>query len=255
MTLPWPALASVLLVSLVSLVGLTALAMGAARTRRLTGLLVSFAVGGLLGDAFIHLVPEALAPAPGRGALGGSLLVLAGLLAFFIVEKLLRRRPPRSRAEDVAEVPLPRALAAVNLLGDAIHNFIDGLLIGGSWLAGPAVGMATTLAVLLHEVPQELGDFGILLHAGLAPRQAVRLNLASGSVAILGTVVALAAGAVARERVVALLLPVAAGGFVYIAAADLIPELQRDRTLRGLIVQTALIALGIALMSLLTLLE
>jgi zinc and cadmium transporter len=143
----------------------------------------------------------------------------------------------------------------VNILGDAIHNYIDGLLIGASWLAGPALGISTTLAVLLHEIPQELGDFGILIHSGLTVRQAALLNVASAAVAILGTATAVMAGAVAHQQMTQVLVPLTAGGFVYIAAADLIPELQHDRSLRALAVQTSLIACGIAVMALLTLIK
>jgi zinc and cadmium transporter len=143
----------------------------------------------------------------------------------------------------------------VNLLGDALHNFADGILIGASWLAGPAIGLSTSVAVLLHEVPQELGDFGILVRGGLSVRRAILLNLAVASLAIAGTLVALAVGSVARDLVGEVLLPVTAGGFVYIAAADLIPELQHDRTPRALALQTALIGAGIGVMALLTFLE
>lgn len=243
-------LASVVLVSLVSLVGLLTLSLDAARVRRLATFFVSFAVGALLGDAFIHLIPETFAGAgPGR-ALRPSLLILAGILAFFVVEKSLRHTHLlHTHAPQVARPEL----AAINLLGDALHNFIDGLLIGASYLASPLLGVSTTLAVLLHELPQELGDFGILIHSGLGVRRAVLLNLASACMAILGTGLALVAGAVAREAVVGALLPVTAGGFVYLAAADLIPELQHDRSLRALFVQTGLIAMGILGMALLSL--
>jgi zinc and cadmium transporter len=125
-------------------------------------------------------------------------------------------------------------------------------MIGASYLVSPTLGLSTTVAVLLHEIPQEFGDFGILIHSGLRVRTAVLLNLASASLAILGTVIALLAGAVAQEAVTALLLPITAGGFVYLAAADLIPELQHDRSARALFAQTGLISLGMAIMGLLT---
>ena len=146
-------------------------------------------------------------------------------------------------------------LAAINILGDAIHNFIDGIVIGASYLVSPPLGLSTTIAVLLHEIPQESGDFGILIHSGLTVRNAVLLNLASASVAILGTVLSLLAGSVAQETVTTSLVPLTAGGFVYLAAADLIPELQHDRSLRALMVQTFLITLGIVTMGLLTFIE
>jgi zinc and cadmium transporter len=129
------------------------------------------------------------------------------------------------------------------------------VLIGASYLVSPALGASTTLAVLLHEIPQELGDFGILVHSGLGVRKAVLLNLGSASIAIVGTAAALLAGLAARDAVTATLLPVTAGGFVYLAAADLIPELQHDRSLRALVVQTALISAGIAVMGLLVSIE
>jgi zinc and cadmium transporter len=245
--------ASVVAVSLVSLVGLATLSTDERRVRRLAEWFVCFAVGALLGDAFIHLLPETFADAGPRGpALGKSLLVLGGMMAFFVVEKLLRHTHVL-HAHDGGELRRPE-LAAINVLGDGIHNFIDGLLIGASYLASPTLGITTTVAVLLHEIPQELGDFGILVHSGLGVRKAVLLNLASASVAVAGTAAALLVGSAARDAVTAALLPVAAGGFVYLAAADLIPELQHDRSLRALVLQTTLISAGIAVMGLLALL-
>jgi zinc and cadmium transporter len=246
-------LLSVVVVSLVSLVGLVTVSMSTVRVRRLAAIFVSFAVGALLGDAFIHLVPETFAH--GANPLGGSLLILGGMMVFFVVEKLLRHHHgtlPEHSAPDQIRRP---ELAAVNVLGDAIHNFIDGVLIGASYLAGPTIGISTTTAVLLHEVPQEFGDFSILVHSGLSVRNALLLNLASASTAILGTVVALVAGVVAGNTVVSSLLPVTAGGFVYLAAADLIPEMQRDRSLRALLVQTSLMSMGMGFMALLAVTE
>jgi zinc and cadmium transporter len=246
-------LASVVAVSLVSLLGLVTLSMGRVRVRRFARSFVSFAVGALLGDAFIHLVPQTFAGSDPQGAaLGRSLLILGGMMAFFVVEKLLRRHGPLH--EHHHEIRRPEVVA-INLIGDAIHNFIDGVLIGASYLAGATLGVATTAAVLLHEIPQELGDFGILIDSGLPVRRAVRLNLASASAAIVGTAVALVAGAMARDAVVGALLPMTAGGFVYLATADLIPELQHDHSLRALVEQTSLISAGIAVMGALALVE
>ena len=251
------ALVSVIAVSLVSLVGLATIAMDETRVHRLATLFVSFAVGALLGDAFIHLIPEAFAgPVQSRAALGPSLLILGGMMVFFIVEKLLRHQHGVLHEHYHGQPELRRPeLAAINILGDAIHNFIDGVVIGASYLVSPLLGLSTTIAVLLHEIPQEFGDFGILIHSGLTVRKAVLLNLASASVAILGTVLSLLAGAVAQETITTSLVPLTAGGFVYLAAADLIPELQHDRSLRALVVQTVLITLGIAVMGLLTFIE
>lgn len=248
------ALASVVVVSLVALIGLITLGMAEARVRRLAGFFISFAVGALLGDAFIHLIPEIFAVnEPKHAPLGASLLILGGMIVFFVVEKLLGHQNGGLHEPHHLHFAIRRPeLAAINILGDVVHNFIDGVLIGASYLASPTLGVTTTIAVLLHEIPQELGDFAILIHSGLSVRNAILLNLASASVAILGTSVALVAGSLAQEAVTAALLPITAGGFVYLAAADLIPELQHDRSLRALLVQTILIATGIAVMGLLT---
>jgi zinc and cadmium transporter len=203
-----------------------------------------------LGDAFIHLIPETFS---GRTRpIDGSLLILAGVLLFFTVEKLLLHRHGVLHQHHHPAHNHKRAeLAAINVFGDAIHNFIDGVLIGASYLASPELGISTTVAVLLHEIPQEFGDFGILVHSGISVRKAIWLNLASASMAVLGTVMVLLVGSFAGEAAVAVLLPVTAGGFVYIAAADLIPELQEDRSLRALAAQSGLMAMGIGLMALL----
>lgn len=243
---------SVTAVSAVSLGGLLTLSMSEVRVRRLATFFVSFAVGALLGDTFIHLVPEIFAGPRGDDALRESLLILGGILLFFVVEKLLRHQHGLLHRHHHRESVERPELAVVNVLGDAIHNYIDGLLIGASWLVSPELGISTTIAVLLHEIPQELGDFGILVHSGLRLRQAVLLNVGSAAVAILGTTTAVLAGAVAHERVTELLVPITAGGFVYIAAADLIPELQHDRSLRALLIQTLLISAGVVVMALLT---
>jgi zinc and cadmium transporter len=244
-------LLSVLAVSLVSLLGLLTLSADEARVRRLAGVLMSFAVGALLGDAFIHLIPEIFAA--GEPTLGPSLLVLGGMLVFFVVEKLLRHHHGTLHVHHHDREPGHAELAAINLIGDAVHNFIDGVLIAASYLSSPTLGLATTAAVILHEIPQEFGDFGVLIHSGLGVRKALLLNLGSASVAILGAAVTLVLGAFAGKAITTVLLPVAAGGFVYIAAADLIPELQHDRSLRALVQQAGLIGAGIAVMSLLTL--
>ena len=245
---------SVLAVSLVSLVGLVALSMSEARLRKVASIFVSFAVGALLGDAFIHLIPETFSA--DASPLRGSLLILGGMLVFFAVEKLLRHRHGVLHQHHHLDHHVARPeLAAINVFGDAIHNFIDGVLIGASYLASPALGISTTAAVLLHEIPQEFGDFSILIHSGLSVRKAILLNLASASAAVLGAITALLVGAFAGEAVVATLLPVTAGGFVYIAAADLIPELQEDRSLRALAAQMSLMSMGMGLMAVLAIVE
>jgi zinc and cadmium transporter len=176
------------------------------------------------------------------------------MLLFFVLEKLLRHHHGTLHVHHHAEHPPAPPLAMINLLGDALHNLIDGVLIAASYLTSPTLGLATTLAVLLHEIPQELGDFGVLIHSGLPVRRAVLLNLASASLSIAGAALTLALGSVGGAALTGALLPIAAGGFVYIAAADLIPELQHDRRPRAVVEQAGLIGAGIGVMSLLTVL-
>jgi zinc and cadmium transporter len=259
MTATVPTLASVLAVSLVSIAGLATLSMREARVQSLAGLLVSFAAGTLLGDAFLHLLPEALARSGASARapfapLAPLVSVLAGILLFFVVEKLLLHRhgPVHAHAHPGEARP---ELALINVVGDAIHNFIDGALIAGSYLADPVLGLSTTLAVVFHEIPQELGDFGVLVRSGLSVRRALLVNLGSASMAILGSVAVLVTGAAAGTAVGEFLVPITAGGFIYIALADLIPDLQHDRTRRGLVVQSALMAAGIGIMAALTALD
>ena len=240
---PWAAtLASVLAVSAVPLGGFLLLARGEERVERMLQPLVAFAVGALLAGAFLHLLPEAIAE------LGAGppvfLGVLAGFVGFFVLEKFLWRthgHQPRDRARGGPP------LAKLNLVGDGLHNLIDGMVIAAAHVADPALGLTTTLAVLAHEIPQELGDFAVLVYGGMPVRRAVGFNLLTGLTAVAGAVLVLAAGPALGSP--AVLLPVAAGGFVYIAAADLVPELHRSRRLAVSLGQLALIVLGIALVS------
>lgn len=238
------ALASVLLVSAVPLVVAWFLPTDEAALTRLVRWLVCFAIGALLGAAFLHLIPEALArPNDGRTA---SAIVLTGFLAFFVLERYLW-----SHQHDIAasrRVSMP-PLAALNLLGDGAHNFVDGIAIAAAYMTDSSLGVATTVAVLMHELPQEIGDYGIMLHAGLERRRAVSWNFVSGLIAVLGAVVGLMAG---RHAVgfSASLVPFSAGGFVYIAAADLIPQLREAGTDAQGGASLLAIPLGIALTAL-----
>jgi zinc and cadmium transporter len=244
MVTSWSApLLAVAAVSAIPLIGVVAFVVRPERLQQATLYLLSLAVGALLGSAFYHLLPEAFArPAPG---LSPSLLVLVGFIGLFLLEKFLwaHQHPvPESR------VGLP-PLAILNLTGDGLHNFVDGMVIAASFSAHPSLGVSTTLAVVLHEVPRELGDFGILIYSGLSIRRAVLWHLAVGSLAIAGTVVTLLLGRWVLGLTSAL-LPIAAGNFIYIAASDLIPELQRDRRAATSIRQVIVVLVGIGLMAL-----
>jgi zinc and cadmium transporter len=242
-------LVSVVLVSLISLVGIFFLAIDRARLQRILLVLVSFAVGGLAGDAFIHLIPEAFREL--GITLSTSLLIILGVILFFAVEKLIRWRHchlPFS-AQHVHPV------AILNLAGDAVHNLMDGIVIGAGYEVSIPIGVTTTIAVVLHEIPQEIGDFGILVNAGFTARRALLFNLASALVAILGAAFTLLIGPHV-ETFSLIMLPITAGGFIYIAGSDLIPQIQEACGGMGItLAHFFAILLGIGLMSLLTLLD
>jgi zinc and cadmium transporter len=205
--------------------------------------LLSLAVGGLLGAAFFHLMPESIDLLGGGLRFSGALF--GGFFGFLLLERFLRLHQHPHHAEDARRRAAPYGI--LNLAGDAVHNFIDGAIIAAAFVTEPRLGLATTIAVGLHEIPQEIGDFAVLVHAGVTPRRAIRLNLVVAGTALLGAAVTLVAGA-RMEAAVQALLPVSAGSFLYIAASDLIPELQREsRTSRSL-VQISLLLCGVLLM-------
>lgn len=242
-------LLSVGLVSVLSLIGVLTLSVGRARLRKALLFMVSFAVGALFGDAFIHLIPEAfekLGP-----TLPTSLLIVGGILLFFILEKFVRWRHCHVPEEEHQHV---HPVVTMNIVGNGVHNLIDGMLIGASYLAGIPIGVATTLAIVLHEIPQEMGNFGILVHGGLSIRKALLLNFMTALAAVAGTLLSLAIGSHSAAYTHAL-LPITAGGFIYIAGSDLIPELHHEADLRTSAGQFLAIVLGIAVMGLLALAE
>lgn len=181
-------------------------------------LMVGIAVGALLGDAFVHILPESYQALESTIV---SILLMSGMLLFFGVEKFIRWH--HCHDPDCQEHSSTH-LVSISLIGDSIHNFIDGCLIAGAFLIDPLIGITTSIAVVLHEIPQEIGDFGIFLHSGLTRFQAIKLNLTSAMFALLGCLITLLFGSIS-ENLINFLLPFTAGGFVYLAASDLIPEL------------------------------
>ena len=242
------ALLGVLTVSLVSLVGVFTLSIKEEIFKKYVFLLVSLAVGALLGDAFIHLIPEAFENS--RDPLSISLLIIAGIIIFFAFEKFLHWHHHGDDAEEHDIHPVGKLI----LFSDGVHNFIDGVIIGISFLVSIPLGVATTLAVILHEIPQEIGDFAVLLHAGYTRRRALWLNFLSALTAVFGTLVALTLGE-ANQSFADLILPLAAGGFIYVAVADLIPELHKTKSIKQSFSQIIFLIIGVVLMVGLTFLE
>ena len=236
---------SVLLVSLISFVGVLTLTFKIKEIQNYLLILVSLSAGSLFGDTFIHLLPETIRQ---QGfTLLVSLSVLAGVLLFFILEKLIHIHHQDIPASQRSTHHHGYHLGAMNLLGDGVHNFIDGLIIAASYLVSLPIGIATTIAVIFHEIPQEIGDFGVLLYSGMSVKKALFLNFLSALTAVVGGIVGLAVGK-SSELFLSILLPLAAGGFLYIAGTNLIPELHKETGWKESVWHFLALVAGIAIM-------
>ncbi len=246
-------LVSVLIVSLLSLVGAVTLFFGRQKVEKFLIYLVGFSAGALLGDAFLHLIPESVESAGGFVPII-SLYILIGIFFAFIVEKILhwghthhfhhiedRKDKQKRKGKEKS------TLGYMNLFGDAMHNFVDGIVIGASYLVSVPLGFATTLAVVFHEIPQELGDFGVLLHSGFNRKKALLFNFFSACLAIAGGIIAIWLSS-RIEGLLLFLIPFTAGNFIYIASSNLIPELQKEPRLGRSVAQLVSMVAGIVVM-------
>jgi zinc and cadmium transporter len=210
--------------------------------------LISYAVGALLGAAFIEVLPHAFTMASSVQAMAAT--VLAGILLFFVLEKLVLWRHCHLEQCEAHDPP-----AAVNhdhgrsglmiLIGDTFHNFVDGVLVAAAFLANTELGVVTALAIIAHEIPQEVGDFVILLHSGYTKRQALLLNLVSSTAMVLGGVLAYFT-LQTMQGWIPVFLGIAAASMLYVSVADLIPGLHKRPELKSTFQQVVLIGLGIA---------
>jgi zinc and cadmium transporter len=249
---------SVIIVSAISLMGLFVLNFNEKLLRRTIFILVSLSVGALFGDAFFHLIPEAFEVASNSTSI--SVAIIVGILLFFVLEKFLLWH--HNHGEDAEEAihghehdhTQVKPLGYMVLFSDGIHNFIDGLIIGASYFISIEVGIATTIAISLHEIPQEIGDFGVLLHAGFTRAKALFFNFLSACAAILGVFAAVFVGEMS-ENVGSIVAAFAAGGFIYIAGSDIVPELHKTKGLKNSLVQFGAIVVGVLAMYLLLFLE
>jgi len=243
-TLLW-IIAATLAVSALSFSGAIALFLKEEILRKIIQPLVAFSAGALLGGAFLHLLPEAVE------VMGAStwlwLFVILGFSAFFLIEQFIHwhhcHRMPSEHKHPVTYLVL---------ISDGIHNFLDGLAVGSAFLISPSLGLATTVAVAMHEIPQELGDFGIMVHGGWKKSKALLFNFASGLTMVLGGVLV---WFFARDINMAFVLPFAAGNFIYIAASDLIPEIKHSDNVCKNGIHFFSFVLGLALMYLLGIME
>ncbi len=241
-----PGLLAVAFISLVSLAGGLFLLLQKKTLKTITPILISLAIGTLLGDAFIHLIPEAI---DNLNHFQFSLFLTLGFSLFFIFEKTLCwhhcQNPDASHAHR-------HPVVAVNFLTDGLHNLVDGMLIASSFSVNLSLGLATTIAVFFHEIPQEIGDFGIFIHHGLTPAHALLLNFLSSLSAFIGLFIVFYLGQTS-QLFINCLLSFTAGGFIYLAASDLIPELHsHSRSKISDLAQFFFIALGLLFMFLLS---
>jgi zinc and cadmium transporter len=209
---------------------------------RLVPYLISYATGTLLGAAFLGMIPHALEQAPARKVL---VTVLAGMVLFFVLEKLVLWRHCHDR-----DCEVHGQAASLILVGDAFHNFVDGVVIAAAFLTSIPLGVATAVAVIAHEVPQEIGDFAILLESGYSRAKALVLNTLSAAATLPGAVVAYFWLANTRA-LVPYVLALSAASFIYIASADLVPNLHRQVSPKDGVSQVALLLLGIGTIALL----
>ena len=231
-------------VSLLSLVGVLTFFFKQKHLQRVLFYLVSFSAGAMLGGAFFHLLPEAmeLGEASGTAPLYVFGILLIGFCSFFLLERVLRWRHCHEGGKCDAH-----AFSYLSLAGDALHNFIDGLVIAAAFLADFNLGIVTTLVIASHEIPQELGDFAVLIYGGFSRQKALLYNLLTALTAVLGAL----AGFFLSSQLAGFslaLLPFTAGGFVYIASSDLIPEIHKHQDQRRSYGSFALFLLGLGFM-------
>ncbi len=239
MVLVW-ILASTFLVSIVSLAGVFTLSIKERLLHRLLFCLIGFSAGALIGGAFLHILPEALENSPSNYVFSSLIL---GIVIFFALERYLYWRHCH---EGVCEV---HAFSYLNLVGDGFHNFIDGILIAVSYLVSVKLGIITTIAIILHEIPQELGDFGVLVYGGFSKQKALFYNFVSAITAIFGAILGYFITDLAKGFS-AFMLPVTAGGFIYIATSDLIPEIHKEKSLKRSTIAFIAFLIGIIFMAL-----
>lgn len=211
------------LISMIALIGMLTLSLKDKLVQKILLWLVGLSSGALMGGAFLHLLPEATEKAEGTN-INIFHIVLCSFIIFFLVEKILHWRHCHKNHCDV------HTFGTMNLIGDSIHNFIDGLIIAASFMADFKLGIITTLALALHEIPQEIGDYGVLLYAGYKKSKALLYNFLVALTVVVGGIVGYFISE-SIENSIVYLLPFAAGGFIYIAASDLMPEIRKEKNL------------------------
>jgi len=232
-------LASTLLVSLISLVGIFTLALKDNLLHKIIFCLIGFSAGALIGSAFLHILPEAIQRS--NSVLVFYYLIL-GIILFFLMERYLHWRHCHDKDCHI------HAFTYLNLFGEAFHNFIDGIAIAASFIISIKLGLATTLAIIFHEIPKELGNFGVLIYGGFSRKRALLYNFISALMAILGAITGYFISDFAHGFS-HFVMPLTAGGFIYIAMSDLIPEVHKENNQRRATLAFISFLLGIAFMA------
>lgn len=257
-------LISVFSISLISLTGVIALSWHKTFLYKMLFIFVSLAAGALFGDAIIHLIPEAFEEIKNPAVV--SILILLGILTFFVFEKFLRWHHAHGidEKEETSEPIMTnegkttntdkKPLGVLVLASDSIHNFIDGIIIATGFFISIEVGIATTIAVALHEIPQEISDFALLVHSGMSRIKALVWNFAMALFAVLGAGLTIFAGTF-LESYIFHIGAFTAGSFLYIAGSDLVPEIQKTHSFKKSSIQFISIVIGIVIMFSLTMFE
>lgn len=214
----FPIVLSTILISILSLSSVFLLFFKEHILKQISIFLVAFAAGALMGAAFLHLLPEAIKSSSFENPF---IYILFGFLVFFSIEKILHWHHTHRETKE------PAPLGILSLWGDMFHNFIDGFIIAGTFFADPELGFIATLAVALHEIPQEISEFGVLLYAGFSKLRAFFLNFLSATSVVIGGVVGYFLGDVLRP-LIPLLLFFAVGTFLYLGASDFVPEIRKE---------------------------
>ncbi len=234
------------LISIFSLLGLLTLSLKEDLLKKIILILVSLSAGTLLGGAFFHLIPEAMAELDSNIAMGFTLF---GFSFFFVLEKILHYGHCHKNGCTDDHI-----IGYINLFADGFHNIIDGLVISAAFLTNPFLGIVTTFAMVLHEIPQEIGDYGLLIHSGMEKNKALSLNFVVATFVVIGGIIGFYLSGIV-DSFTLYLLPFTAGGFIYISACDLIPEIHKEHNIKKWITNFTVFLIGAMIMVSLTLLE
>lgn len=238
MVLAWILIATTV-VSLISLIGIFTFTLKDNLLHKALFLLIGFSAGALIGGAFLHILPEVLRRTASELTF---YYIILGIILFFLMERYFHWRHCHEENCDI------HAFTYLNLAGDGLHNFIDGMVIAASFIVSFKLGLITTVAIILHEIPQELGDFAVLVYGGFSKEKALLYNFISALTAIAGSVIGYFITDFARGFS-NFILPLTAGGFIYIAASDLIPEIHKEKDLKRSTLAIVAFLFGIVFMA------